>query len=227
MRKLFTILSLIVALTGSSLLASDLSMMGITSSGDDDYVSLEPARIRKIIIVDNTFMGISGLKDLRDRFSEAGWDAEYHEDTFVGELIGYAKEADVLYIVTHAGVRQSTQEIGFVWRSLFGIRKNVLVSGEIKEMMAGERGPELVVVAGCKVAFNETMADAFGSSLIGFQTDINPITAASFCRQVLDKIAAGQSYEQAFSGTPARSSFLNSNGGRPRFIQRSAGQAVD
>lgn len=75
---------------------------------------------KRITIIDNTFFGISGMKELRDKFTAAGWDATYREDTFVKELVEAAQNSDVLYIVTHAGVRESDRQVGFVWRSFMG-----------------------------------------------------------------------------------------------------------
>lgn len=89
----------------------------------------------------------------------------------------------------------------------------------IAEKLEGKAHPALVVVAGCQTTENESMARAFGGAYVGFRQKINPVSAATWCRQLLEKIAAGQSYGEAFRNTPPITSFANYEGGQPRLIE--------
>lgn len=216
---LFLVLFCAAPLAAQGLLDVNYDGLHGSAGDDEDKDVLARRETRRITIIDNTFMGISGLKDLRDEFEKVGWEATYREDTYVKELVKAASESDVLYIVTHSGVSQSTGQVGFVWRTFLGVKKNVLLSSEIAEKLQGKEGPALVVVAGCETARNETMARAFGGAYIGFERKINPVSAATWCRRLLEKIAEGQTYGEAFRDTPPITSFANYEGGKPRLIE--------
>lgn len=173
----------------------------------------------KITLIDNLFFGISGMDELKKHFESKGWEAVYREDTYVSELYRAAQTSDVLYIVTHAGVRERDQQVGFVWRTLLGLNKNVITADEVREAMQGHTGPALVVVAGCQAAQNESMARAFGGALAGFPVAMDPTSAASWCTKYLRRIADGSTYRQAFAETPYQGNFLSGFDTQPRLIE--------
>lgn len=214
----FVVLVVLVLAAVSPVSAQGLGLLDV--EGSADAASGFAGRYSKrIVVVDNTFLGISGLKDLVDYFAERGWDARYAEDTHQGELFKLAQRCDILYIVTHAGVRERDQQVGFVWRSLLGLKKNILTADTVAAELAGKEHPALVVVAGCQTTSNDSMARAFGGAFIGFGNTINPATAATWCGAVLEKIAGGMTYQEAYAATPPITSWINSEGGAPRLIE--------
>lgn len=186
-----------------------------------DTVLIEPGATYEPTFkyIDNLFFGGPDPDELRDHFEDHGWDSEYDEDSFKSGFLKELKYTDVVYIISHAGVSESTGEVGLAWRNLFGLNKTVVLASDIRESLQDGYGPKLVVVVGCKSAANDTLARAFpNAAFVGFAEEATLHLAAGFARQFLMKIAEGQSIQQAWDSTPKPADTAGFRGGAPRLI---------
>jgi hypothetical protein len=169
--------------------------------------------------IDNLFFGGPDPDELRDHFEDHGWDSEYDEDSFKSGFLKELKYTDVVYIVSHAGVSESTGEVGLAWRNLFGLNKTVVLASDIREALADGYGPKLVVVVGCQSAANDTLARAFpNAAFVGFAEKASLPLASKFARGFLEKIAEGQSIQAAYDSTPVPGDTVGFRNGKPRLI---------
>lgn len=224
MRHLVSIILALFVVVGS--LPAQLGMGSSEPEASGDPLATIVARGRpRFTVIDNTFTGLGDPKALRDYFEEKGWEARYREDTYVEDGVisdGFyelLQSTDVLFLITHGGVRESTQEVGFVWRTVMGLNKNVLTSGDIAARMEGRPHPVLVVVAGCKSAHNDSMARAMQSALIGFDQNVGGPTASLYCSTLLKKIADGMSYREAYRTTELKRFALDFGNAQPILVE--------
>lgn len=171
-------------------------------------------------MIDNTFFGGPSYGAMKDYFEDRGWESDYDEDSFKAGFLEELEDVDVLYIVSHAGVSESTGEVGLAWRNLFGLNETVVLASEIREALADGSGPKLVVISGCMTAHNQTMAAAFpNAAFVGFADKVPPTAAYPFASAFLKKIADGKSIQEAWNETPKPPHTLGSpTGGDPRLI---------
>lgn len=169
--------------------------------------------------IDNLFLGGGDADVLLDHFEDNGWDTEYDEDSFKSGFLKELKYTDVVYIISHAGVSESTGEVGLSWYNLGGLNKTTVLASDIRESLADGYGPKLVVIVGCKSAENDTMAQAFpNAAFVGFSEEANLIKAGPFATEFLKKIAEGASIQEAFDSTPVPADTLGYRNGKPRLI---------
>ena len=169
--------------------------------------------------IDNLFFGGPDSDILRDHFEDNGWDTEYDEDSFQSGFLKELKYTDVVYIISHAGVSESTGEVGLAWHNLGGLNKTIVLASDIRESLSDGYGPSLVVVVGCQSASNDTLARAFpNAAFVGFAEKASLPLAARFATDFLKRIAEGQRIQAAYDSIPVPGDTYGYRNGKPRLI---------
>lgn len=157
---------------------------------------------KRFVWIDNTYWGGPDSDSAIERFEAAGWDTDYDEDSSKEGFLEELQDRELVYIIAHGGLSDSTGEVGLTWDR--NLRPDVTVlASDIAEHFRTRNAPKMVIISGCKTAHNATMARAFGGAFVGFDEDVLPVVAYPFAAKMLEEIAGGSTIEAAFAAANA------------------------